>query len=52
MESSKKLISELKVNELRAELEKRGLDKGGVKVTLLERLEKVCKFGNFLIHNS
>ncbi|KAI1728355.1 alpha/beta hydrolase fold domain-containing protein [Ditylenchus destructor] len=41
MESSKKLISELKVNELRAELEKRGLDKGGVKVTLLERLEKL-----------
>lgn len=37
----KKLISELKVSELKTELEKLGLDKNGVKAVLIERLEKV-----------
>lgn len=36
-----KKLTELKVVELRSELEKRGLDKTGVKAVLLERLEKV-----------
>lgn len=38
---TKKTLVELKVAELKNELEKRGLDKNGVKVTLSERLEKV-----------
>lgn len=42
-EEVKKSLMELKVSELKNELEKRGLDKNGVKVTLVERLEKVCK---------
>lgn len=37
----KKVITELKVSELKVELEKRGLDKNGVKAALIERLEKV-----------
>lgn len=35
-------LTDLKVVELRAELEKRGLDKNGIKSALLERLQKVC----------
>lgn len=34
-------VSDLKVTELRSELEKRDLDKTGVKAVLLERLQKV-----------
>lgn len=34
-------IGDLKVPELRSELEKRDLDKTGVKAILLERLQKV-----------
>jgi len=34
-------ICDLKVPELRSELEKRDLDKSGVKAILLERLQKV-----------
>lgn len=34
-------ICDLKVTELRSELEKRDLDKTGVKAILLERLQKV-----------
>ena len=36
-----KLIDELKVNDLKKELERRGLEKTGVKAVLLERLKRV-----------
>ena len=39
--SEGKLLNELKVTELRSELEKRGCDKIGVKATLSERLADV-----------
>lgn len=35
-------LSELRVFELKQELEKRGLDKSGIKLALVERLEEVC----------
>lgn len=41
-------ISDLKVPELRSELEKRDLDKTGVKAILLERLQTVS-VGNIII---
>jgi len=37
-------VCDLKVTELRSELEKRDLDKTGVKAILLERLQKVSVF--------
>lgn len=37
-------INELRVFELKQELEKRGLDKSGIKLALVERLEAVCLF--------
>lgn len=38
---SQRLLSSLKVAELRTELEKRSLDKSGVKQTLVDRLREV-----------
>jgi hypothetical protein len=44
--SEPKHLGDLRVLELRHELEKRGLDKNGVKALLIERLEQV---GDFLL---
>lgn len=40
-EGDGKKLCDLRVVDLRAELEKRGLDKTGVKANLIERLQKV-----------
>lgn len=40
--SGPKKLADLRVVDLRAELETRGLDKSGVKVTLMERLKQVA----------
>jgi len=42
-------ICDLKVPELRSELEKRDLDKTGVKAILLERLQNVSIQNNFVL---
>lgn len=45
----KKTLHELKVNELRNVLEKRGMDKTGIKAILIDRLDQVGTFfGNLL----
>lgn len=41
-ETVKRRIRDLRVVDLRNELDSRGLDKTGVKATLVERLMKVC----------
>lgn len=43
-ETTGKKITELRVCDLKAELEKRGLETGGIKIALLDRLQKVCIF--------
>lgn len=44
-----KKLTELRVIDLRTELERRGLDKSGNKAALLERLSKVKKSLSFFI---
>lgn len=48
-DAESKKLSDLRVVDLRAELEKRGMDKTGVKAALLERLQKVCTIYLFIL---
>lgn len=43
MSDQKRLLKDLRVIDLRAELEKRNLDKSGVRSVLLQRLAKVIR---------
>lgn len=46
-----KKISDLRVCDLKTELEKRGLETTGIKVALVERLHKVNKTNDFFFIN-
>jgi len=49
MESTR--VRGLKVKELRAELQKRGLEKSGVKATLVARLQKAIELEGNIIYD-
>ena len=49
--NSQKLLTELRVIDLKTQLESRGLEKTGVKPSLIDRLRKVCLLSIIPINN-